>query len=131
MTGKLLTPRKNSGIYWARVKSEPPTVVPNWGKFCPPGEHLAKSGDLFDCHNLEGVLLASGAEVRDAGEHRTAPQQRIMGLLCRLRNPDVGLAKLMWERGAPGSTVLNTKDILGSILSGQRSLGEANVMMIF
>lgn len=41
---------------------------------------MAKSGDVFGCHNWEGVLLASRGRGQDAAKHRTvhraAPQNK-------------------------------------------------------
>ena len=69
--------------------------------FAPARGHLAKSGDIFSCHNLVGGGIAPDiywVEARDAAQHptlcRTAPTTKEihprMSGVGRLRNPELG-----------------------------------------
>ena len=55
MTGKILTLRRNSGISWARVKSEPLQVPSDSGS--NPGVIFALAGNFWQ--NLETYLIVT------------------------------------------------------------------------
>lgn len=49
-------------------------VVFNLDQFCPPGGHMAISGDIFDCHNWGERVCATGfwwVEAEDAAKYPT------------------------------------------------------------